>query len=316
MNYSMAFDSLHYHFGTSKVEAKPLVDKLDKLTDNKGFNMSLNNVFLDGIHLKWGKYSSPYTKSYSVSSQQDSIVAHFCLLGSCITEGKNSLNLTRGECLLFREDKEKYLYQMGTDNHQGSFFEISMNLDLYEKLFMGEYEILDSVMTGKKLFTHLTADNRLYAIIAEMYNDKSNYLGKMKKLYLESKVMELLLLQMRHLQSEKRNRHIKLLNRDIEAIHQVKESLDTNMQHIPISQLALSAGINQTKLKAGFKELFGKTLFEYLTSIRMNKAYELLKSTDLSIGYIAEQVGYKHAQHFTNAFQKKFGYLPSHRQQK
>lgn len=43
----------------------------------------------------------------------------------------------------------------------------------------------------------------------------------------------------------------------------------------------------------------------------MRKACELLKSTGMPIPYIAEIVGYKHAQHFAMAFQKTFGFSPS-----
>ena len=310
MNYSMTLDSQNYHIGPSDTKFL-LVEQVDKLTDNEGFDIELNNVFLNGIHLKWGKYTSVDTKSYSISPTQDAIVAHFCLLGSCITRGNNNLNIGRGECLLFKEEQDEYLYQMGTDNKRGSFFEVSLNPNLYADLFVGEHQLLDSVMDNKILFTRLAQDHRFYSIISEMYNDRTNYIGKLKKLYLESKVMELLLLQMSYLDNCKNRKRTKLQSRDIEAIHQVKSILDINLEHVSIPQLALSAGINQTKLKAGFKELFGKTIFEYLTGQRMYKASELLKSTNLTITDIAETVGYKHAQHFSVAFQKTYGYLPN-----
>lgn len=204
---------------------------------------------------------------------------------------------------------------MGADNGKGSFFEVSLDTGVYTDLFAGENELLDSIMDQKKLFARLTQDSRFYSIIAEMYRDKTGYSGKLKKLYLESKAMELLLIQMSCLKNGLENglekKRVKFLNRDIEAIHQVKSLLETNLEHISIPRLALLAGVSQTKLKVGFKELFGTTVFEYLTSVRMSKACELLKETDLTIAEIAEMVGYRYAQHFSSAFQKTFGYLPS-----
>lgn len=306
MDYNMTLDSRNYFIG-----AVDSIERVDRLTDNEGFNIELNNVFLDGIHLKWGKYNSPSAKSYSVLPTNESVVAHFCLQGSCITEGNNHLNICRGECILFKEAKDEYLYQMGTDNHEGAFFEISINPHLYNDLFVGENQLLDEIMEDKKLFARLAQDARFLSIISEMYDEKSKYSGKLKTLYLESKVMELLLLQSSYLQYAKTKKQTKMQARDIEALHQVKDLLDATLEHISIPQLALTVGINQTKLKSGFKELFGQTIFEYLTIQRMHKACNLLKTTELAIAEIAEMVGYKHAQHFTVAYYKMYGHRPS-----
>ncbi len=310
MDYRMTINSQDYHIAALR-DTQYVTERIDNLCDNKGFNIELNNVFLDKIHLKWGKYSASSAKCYTVSPEKSSVTAHFCLLGSCVTEGNNNLDIQRGQCLLFREDKDEYRYQMETDNKEGAFFEMSMDTKVYMDLFQGENEILDAVTEGKSLFAHLAQNYRFHTIISEMYDNKSNYSGKLKKFYLESKAMELFLLQMSYLKSKKEIKTIKLLARDIEAIQQVRYLLENDMKHISISQLALSVGINQTKLKSGFKDLFGKTIFEYLTSVRMKKARELIESTELPISQIAEIVGYKYAQHFTVAFQKSFGFLPS-----
>lgn len=310
MDYRMTLDSQEYYIDALRGN-QSVKERIDNLGDNKGFNIELSNVFLDKIHLKWGKYSAPSKKNYTVSPAKSSITAHFCLLGSCITEGNNNLDIQRGQCLLFKEDKNEYQYEMGTDNNQGAFFEMSMDTEVYLDLFQGENEILDAVIQGKSLFAHLAQNYRFRTIISEMYNNKSNYSGKLKKFYLEAKAMELFLLQTSHLKSHKEIKTNKLRSKDIEAIQQVRDLLENDMQHISISQLALSVGINQTKLKSGFKDLFGKTIFEYLTSVRMEKARQLLESTELPISQIAEIVGYKYAQHFTVAFKKLFGFLPS-----
>lgn len=310
MGYRMAIDSRDYHIADLR-GTQHVAERVDNLCDDKGFNIELTNVFLDNVHLKWGKYTSPDVKAYVVSPEKSSVTAHFCLLGSCVTEGNDNLNLQRGECLLFREDKDEYLYQMGTDARAGSFFEMSMEPEVYAELFQGENEILDAVLGGKYLFARLAQDYRFYIIISEMYNSKLNYSGMLKKFYLESKTMELFLLQFSYLENSRKEVAVKLQDNDIEAIYHVRDLLENSMEHVSIPQLALSVGINQTKLKYGFKSLFGKTIFEYLTSVRMRKACELLKSTDMPISYIAEIVGYKHAQHFTVAFQKTFGFSPS-----
>ncbi|MCW3464786.1 helix-turn-helix transcriptional regulator [Chitinophaga nivalis] len=309
MDYIMTIDASNYHIGAG--QDKPfLEERVEKLTDNNGFEIELDNVFLDGIHLKSGKYTTDTSKYYAVHPEKETIVAHFCLRGSCISEHKDYLTMQRGECILFREEKEEYLFEMGTDNGVGAFFEISFCPELFTPLFLGENEIIDGIMDGRKLFAHLSQQEELQILINDIHHKKERYTGKLKKLYLESKVAELLITQMSCLQEKKETRRTKLLSRDIEAIYHAKEMISKDMEHLSIPCLALSIGINQTKLKSGFKELFGKTVFEYLTSLRMTKARDLLLSTDHPIADIANIVGYKYAQHFIVAFRKTFGYTP------
>lgn len=313
MDYRMNIDSVTYHISSSPTH-QPVTERLDYIADDDGFSMKLDNLFLDNIHLKWGHYESSQVKHYSVNPTNDSIVAHFCLAGYCITHGQKSLNMQRGECILFKEDSCEYLYEMGTDYNSGGFFEISIAPELYTDLFTGENELLDRVLDSNntKLFGNIYANPQMKQLIAEMYQNKECYSGKLKKLYLESKVIELLLLQTQDSQLVPFSVGGKLHARDVEAICFVKKILDQNLEeNRSIAQLALSVGINQTKLKQGFKELFGETVFGYLTKIRMQKAEELLLEGKLSVSEIATLVGYQHAQHFTAAFKKMKDYLPS-----
>ncbi|MCD8538528.1 MAG: helix-turn-helix transcriptional regulator [Leadbetterella sp.] len=43
----------------------------------------------------------------------------------------------------------------------------------------------------------------------------------------------------------------------------------------------------------------------------MEKAREMLETTDLNVSEVAEKVGYKNPQHFSTAFKRKYGVLPS-----
>lgn len=309
MDYHMILDSCNYDISATN-EIQSFTDRVDLITDHQGFDIKLNNIDLNGIHLKWGDYSSCNEKSYSIVKKHDTVVAHFCLSGFCNTENDPNLNVKKGQCLLFKEDKGEYHYEMGTENQQGSFFEVSMDTDLYANLFTGENELLDSIMDDRKLSVDLGLNGYFNNAIYEMHRQKENFSGKLKRLYLESKVMDLLLMQVAYYEELNSRSTAKLLSKDKEAIYQVKHLLDHTLQHTPIPELALSVGINQTKLKNGFKEEFGKSIFQYLTDIRMQKASELLKQTELSITEIAEMVGYKHVQHFSTAFKRVYGMLP------
>lgn len=78
-------------------------------------------------------------------------------------------------------------------------------------------------------------------------------------------------------------------------------SLDYCADHIKMSPSILSKV---------FKEITGWNFIDYLTSIRLEKAKDLLIDTDMKINYIAESIGYKHS-YFNRIFKKSEGVTPS-----
>ena len=60
-----------------------------------------------------------------------------------------------------------------------------------------------------------------------------------------------------------------------------------------------------------FHKKRGKTLSEYITEVRMEKANELLVDTSLSIQEIGERVGYRNSNYFSRKYKKRFGMTPT-----
>lgn len=96
---------------------------------------------------------------------------------------------------------------------------------------------------------------------------------------------------------------------------QVEQAEKILRQHlkepITIEELARSLGTNRHKLNRNFKKVFNEPIFSYLTRLRMHKARALLIKKEMNISEVSYSVGYKNSQHFTVAFKKFFGYLPS-----
>lgn len=138
------------------------------------------------------------------------------------------------------------------------------------------------------------------------------YQGMLKQLYVETKVMELFLLAMDKVTSNPLWNQIVLKPYDIEKIREAKDILLAQMD-TPVTVIALAhqVGINDFKLKKGFKQIFGTTIFDYLLQARMEKAVELLTSTTIPVTEIAFIVGYQTIGAFTNTFKKHFGYPPT-----
>ena len=76
-------------------------------------------------------------------------------------------------------------------------------------------------------------------------------------------------------------------------------------------QLAKMVALNEYKLKIGFRDMYGKSIYEYVRVLRMKNAMHLLEDADLSISDIAGRVGYVNTSHFAAAFRKEYGLNPS-----
>jgi two-component system response regulator YesN len=79
---------------------------------------------------------------------------------------------------------------------------------------------------------------------------------------------------------------------------------------LSIADILGQVPVNQTYLRKMFKEETGKTLNEYLTGIRMEKAKELILDTQDKLADIAWQTGYSDVSYFSNCFKKYFGTSP------
>ncbi|WP_156169582.1 helix-turn-helix domain-containing protein [Sphingobacterium sp. IITKGP-BTPF85] len=98
----------------------------------------------------------------------------------------------------------------------------------------------------------------------------------------------------------------------MEKIKTAKGLIESNLsQNFTISQLARIVGTNEQYLKKHFKQFYGMTVFNFIVDCKMNKAKLMLKEKDVKVSSISQQLGYRHATHFTTAFKKFFGYTPN-----
>lgn len=102
------------------------------------------------------------------------------------------------------------------------------------------------------------------------------------------------------------------LEEDFRKIKEVHDFVLKNVYNdLPsLKEMANEAGTNEHKLKSGFKEIYGTTIFRYQTQKRLKQAELLIKNTPLSIKTIADSTGYKSFPHFSRSFKKKYGCSP------
>jgi len=82
-------------------------------------------------------------------------------------------------------------------------------------------------------------------------------------------------------------------------------------EKLSLNMLAAQVYISSVYLSNLFKKITGKTITEYIQKVRIDKAKDLLRNPELSIGDIAEQIGYPDIKYFSQVFKNSTGVTPS-----
>lgn len=134
-----------------------------------------------------------------------------------------------------------------------------------------------SAILGGGKYTSLAAQD--LAVTMEMkrvVNDicECKKTGKLKKFYTESKVLELLMLQLEQMQVNSDDAKRTLIKTDdLDKLYQAKALLDRDYVNPPtIRKLSGLISLNEFKLKQGFKAYYGTTVYGYITRLRMEAA--------------------------------------------
>jgi two-component system response regulator YesN len=97
-----------------------------------------------------------------------------------------------------------------------------------------------------------------------------------------------------------------------QIINEMKEYIAANYQDgITLSEMARKFNLSSGHLSNLFHEETGESFSDYLNMIRLNKAKELLKTTDDKIYQIADQLGFNDAYYFSSWFKKLVGASPT-----
>ena len=140
----------------------------------------------------------------------------------------------------------------------------------------------------------------------------SNIHESMKVLYLKGKVYELLSLYFNKNEDTDIEQCPFLIDEDnVRKIRLAKEIILKNISEPPsLQELSEEIGLSLNKLKEGFKQLYGDTVFGYLLDHKMEEARRMLASTNYNVNEVGLRIGYSTSSHFIAAFKKKYGTTP------
>lgn len=166
-----------------------------------------------------------------------------------------------------------------------------------------------AAMLGHKCFPITTEISKA---LYQMY--QTTMQGELKKIYLESKLLEIVSLMLYQVNAEKGIKSKFISNDNTERLQEIKTMLAKDLSRsYTIDELASMAFMNRTKLQLYFQMLFGSTINEYVVDLRMKTAHKLLSEiseNNLNVESIANRIGYKQYNYFSNVFKKRYGKSP------
>jgi AraC family transcriptional activator of pyochelin receptor len=280
--------------------------------------------YFDGIRMGYSDWrlSKPVDLRWRYAMGVDLVTLQVNLNGSLIMEDEGS----RANFLLEDHQHNLFYSQAGTPssgvlkNTKGriTLLMIQFTKDHFLALTQDANQTLngfnENILQGKPAMLspgNLPLEAAFKNVIANIVH--CGYTAGIKKMYLLSKTIELLVMQAEasNAASQPAYHYLKSAY-DKECIGYVQQYLMKNVASLPtLSQLAKIAGINEYKLKRGFKEMFNNTVFGYLAEARLELAKNDLLQTNKKVNEIASELGYSSVQHFSSAFKKKFGFSPN-----
>jgi len=286
----------------------------------KGIGHFSGNVsFLPGLVLESTTIDTEDDFLVTDYTPTDSIDINFQLSGhlySAFNDVDARWNMTPGKHNLLFAPHSKSSHRVNK-NDCLQIFHISLENDYFLRMLGTADEVTEEWISSihrRKAFAGAPKEQPITPAMMRIISEITtcNWTGVMRKLYLESKVIELLVLQIEQFKYRRTHSHTAAVSGDIDKLKQLKEMLDRNfLDEYTLYDLVKTTSLNEFKLKTGFKQLYNVPVFAYIKQLRMQHAYQLLTDSNMKVEEVSDILGYNHAHHFSAAFKKHFGKTPS-----
>ena len=269
----------------------------------------------EGLILLKHTNESEHEENFNYSIGKDYIQFHFCLKGFSnflFNEGSYVFNVeNENSILLYNPHKELPINLVL--NSESQVLSILISIKKFHSLFSSEADqisFLNNENAGNKLYKEKKIGPMIAIVLNQMYQQSMDL--TMYTLYLRGKVFELMSLYF----SKDKEMDIEQCpfladDNNIKKIKLAKEIIISRMMEPPtLVELAKEVDISLKKLKQGFKQVYGSSVFSFLLDYKMQVSKRLLSSGKYNVNEVALKIGYSTATHFINAFKKKFGTTP------
>ncbi len=255
--------------------------------------------------------------SFSVQREVGSglIQFHFGLKGSAkfiFNQGNYALELREEKSLLlYNPQKELPLnLELATNSWVIS---VIISIKKFHALFSNEADyitFLSADNKDKKYYNEGDISPSMAIVLSQLFHYSLH--PSIKNLYYKGKGYELLSLYFNRTEDPNAEQCPFLIDEDnVIKIKRAKEIIIANMAEPPgLQELADEIGLNVKKLKMGFKQIYGDTVYGFLFDYKMDFARKLLDSGSYNVNEVGLKIGYSTGSHFIAAFKKKFATTP------
>ncbi len=240
---------------------------------------------------------------------------HFCLKGG----GKFNFNQGNYQ-LAVSEENSLLLYNTQKDLPLNlSVFpntwllSVVMTIRKFHSLFSSEASyipFLSEENREKKYYSQEVVSPAMAVVLSQLMN--YNLHPSIKTLYVKGKVYELMSLYFNKTKDADLEQCPFLADEDnVKRLKMAKEIMISRMAEPPtLAELSQEIGLSLKKLKEGFKQIYGDSVYGFLFDYKMEYARKMLEAGGHNVNEVGLKVGYSTASHFITSFKKKYGTTP------
>lgn len=246
---------------------------------------------------------------------QDFIQFHFCLKGQMnfvFNEGNYSFPVNEDHSMLLFNPLKPLPIEVELAPNTW-LVSVLFSIAKFHSLFSSDADhisFLTPENSTKKYYDNLPFTSSIAVVLSQILQAKVH--DSMKSLYFKGKVYELLSLYFNKNEDPSLEQCPFLVDEEnVRKIRKAKDIILERMSDPPsLENLATEIGLSLKKLKEGFKQLYGDTVFAYLLDHKMEEARRMLDSQKFNVNEVGLKLGYSTASHFIAAFKKKYGTTP------
>jgi len=247
--------------------------------------------------------------------KQGLIQFHFGIKGKAkfiFNNGNYALNLKEEKALLLYNPQRELPLHLEIAPSSW-VISVIISIKKFHALFSTEADyipFLSEDNKDKKYYTESDISPSMAMVLSQLFHYNLN--PSIKSLYYKGKGYELLSLYFNRTEDPNAEQCPFLVDEEnVLKIRKAKEIVLANLAEPPgLQELADQIGLNLKKLKMGFKQIYGDTVYGFLFDYKMDYARRLLDTGSYNVNEVGLKIGYSTGSHFIAAFKKKFGTTP------
>ncbi|PNQ74710.1 AraC family transcriptional regulator [Hanstruepera neustonica] len=269
----------------------------------------------DGFIVLTFKNEEDKVKTVERDIDSSYIQFHFCVKGNCafqFNQGTYTLSIKEETSLLLYNPQRDLPIHLDVSPNSW-LVSLVISITKFHRLFSQEADyitFLSDDNRDKKYYKDGTITPSMTIVLNQLINFNLN--SSIKNLYFKGKAYELLSLFFNRTEEGSVEQCPFLADEaNVIKIRKAKDIIISRMAEPPtLQELADEIQLSLKKLKEGFKEIYGDSVFSFLFDYKMEVARKLLESGDHNVNEVGLRVGYSTASHFIAAFKKKYGTTP------